>query len=1124
MARNAYIRISAWQLMILFCLLYIILVFLVYRHIERFNSSRAKMGQVFKPRVDNGGSIQFYAKECPKIYIPDRLSPYTSQKDVLSLKGGMCPTQKLPPDPIIQVEQLWSSVSVKYPQYVYTTRGWIQVIDVPNYNPKPLQVFIVPHSHQDPGWLQTFEGYYYSYTRKTLNNIVYYLSKNPTWKFIWSETAFLEKWFNEPGSQTQELKRLLSNGQLEIVTGGWVMADEAVTHFAGMLDQLVEGHLWLKQNLEITPNASWSVDPFGHSPTMTYLLKQAGMNNMVIQRVHFGMKRHLALRQQLEFLWRQTWDSEAKTDILCHMMPFLLYAIHYSCGPDPHVCCQFDFHKSQCLSGSKSVPVIPVSDDNIRKLAWSLWEQFQKKAHLYHSNVLLVPHGDDFRYSSQKEWQEQFGNMQKLMDYINKNSDMNVQVQFGTISDFFNALRKDMSKSKVSFPSLSGDFLPYNDRDDQYWTGFYSNRPLYKHMARVLQAKLRIAEILFTMTMIRSKLSATFRDQNSTAALVSARRALALFQHHDAITGTSRKYVMKDYGRKLLSAVKEVNILLAKMNLHWMLDEKVHLKPKSLTERLSSVSMGDEWSSEDNYPHPKISHSDGIWHVIVTNPHTIPWGSPVTIRTSTPSYVKSKNGTVIPSQCSPVFGPGMLLLQGVYDITFLADIPPLSMRTYQIVESSKKAEFATITIFGKMLSTKDFVSEFQAVKSTKPVIEIENELVKATFSSCTGLLQSVLRHTDQAVYQTEIKMMTYGTGSWSNPFRDSSGSYIFMPRGPAQDSETFYPSIVVIHGPVASTVWAKLPGVRHSATLYHTDGPIGAGIHIENLVDLTSDKWNNRELVMRLETNVYPPESDWCVDLNGYQMHRKKWRSKFLIQGNYHPMTSMVYIEDENLSRVTLITSHSHGASTQSPGWLEVILDRRLIQDDWRGLHEGVKDNVVSPSKFILLIEKGQGPVRPKGPSCQPSVLAHLLEAHLNNPQQVSLVADSLWGYKELKDTVGLIHRHESWPCLYSLLNLRYLGTGQQQTSKINQEEERSALMIVRRTAFDCSYPEIHTKCGMHRILHFSTLGSPSNIEIKSAMETSITGMKILRKMDHLTAELDDMEIKTFKVTLAAAA
>ncbi|RUS73821.1 hypothetical protein EGW08_018414 [Elysia chlorotica] len=1124
MARSAYIRISAWQLMVLFSLLYIILVFLVYRHIERVNSDRAKQGQVFKPRVDNSGSIQLYAKECPKIYIPDRLSDFTSQMDVLALKDGMCPVQKLPPDPTLQVEKLWSSVSVKYPQYVYTASGWIQVIDVPNYNPKSLQVFIVPHSHQDPGWHDTFEGYYQSKTRSTLNNIVEFLSKNPTWKFIWSEIAFLEKWFNEPASQKEEFKRLILNGQLEIVTGGWVMADESVTHFSAMLDQLVEGHLWLKQNLGITANTSWSVDPFGHSPTMTYLLKKAGIDKMVIQRVHFGMKRHLAQRQQLEFLWRQAWDSEGQTDTLCHMMPFLLYAIHYSCGPDPHVCCQFDFHKRKCLSGSKTVPVIPVTDGNVKKLAWSLWEQFQKKAQLYRSNVLLVPHGDDFRYSTRREWSEQFGNLQKLMDFINKNGDMNVEVKFGTISDYFNALTKDVSKSKVSFPSLSGDFLPYNDRDDQYWTGFYSNRPLYKHVARLLQAKLRIAEIVFTMRMIKSDTLVAFKAENASAKLVSARRALALFQHHDAITGTSRKYVMKDYGHKLFSVMKDVNNILAEMNFHWMQDIKMRLKPQVLRERLSSVSMGDEWSSEDNYPQPKISHSDGTWHVIVTNPHTIHWVSPVTVRTSTPSKVTTKNGTVLPSQCSPVFGPDMRPMQGVYDISFFADVPPLSMRTYQIVENSHMAEFAKITIFGKTLSTKDFVSEFQAVKSTKPVIEIENVLIKATFSSCTGLLQSILRHTDQSVYQTEIKMMMYGTGSWSNPFRDSSGAYIFMPRGPAQEFETLYPSIVVIRGPVASTVVAKLPGVRHSATIYHTNGPIGAGIHIDNLVDLRSEKWNNRELVMRLETNVLPPDSDWCVDLNGYQMHRKKWRSKFLIQGNYHPMTSMAYIEDDSLSRITLITSHSHGASTQSPGWLEVILDRRLMQDDWRGLNEGIKDNALSPSKFILLVERGQGPVLPKGAACRPSLLAQVLETHLNNPQQVALVADTGWADKELKDTVGLVHPAEAWPCLYSLLSLRHLGTGQPRTSQLDKEEDRTALMIVHRTAFDCSYPEIHMKCAMHRILHLNTLGRACGVELASAEETSLTGVGSVKTLKHLAVELDDMEIKTFRVSLAQAA
>ena len=174
-----------------------------------------------------------------------------------------------------------------------------------------------------------------------------------------------------------------------------------------MIDQLIEGHVWLDNNLEYHPKNGYNCDTFGATPTTAYLNQLSGIDHMLIQRTHYHVKKHFAEDHLLEFNWRQTFDSEGREDILTHMMPFYSYDVPHTCGPDPSICCQFDFrrlrHISPPISCPWRIPPQEINSRNVDERSKMLLDQYRKKSKLYRKgekenvHIVLTLLGDDFR-------------------------------------------------------------------------------------------------------------------------------------------------------------------------------------------------------------------------------------------------------------------------------------------------------------------------------------------------------------------------------------------------------------------------------------------------------------------------------------------------------------------------------------------------------------------------------------------------------------------------------------------------------------------------------------------------------------------------------------------------------
>ncbi|XP_075397486.1 alpha-mannosidase 2 isoform X2 [Tenrec ecaudatus] len=1042
------------------------------------------------------------------------LSP---QQSSLAIDPKDCPfaSQSGSQNSDVQMLDVYSLIPFDNPDGGVWKQGFDITYKTDEWDTEPLQVFVVPHSHNDPGWLKTFDDYFRDKTQYILNNMVIKLKEDSRRKFIWSEISYFSKWWDIIDIQKKDaVKSLLENGQFEIVTGGWVMSDEAGSHYFAIIDQLIEGHQWLEKNLGVKPGSGWAIDPFGHSPTMAYLLKRAGFSHMLIQRIHYAIKKHFSLHKTLEFFWRQNWDVGSITDIFCHMMPFYSYDIPHTCGPDPKICCQFDFKR---LPGGRvgcpwGIPPETIYLGNVQSRAHMLLDQYRKKSKLFRTNVVLAPLGDDFRYSDRTEWDQQFKNYQLLFDYMNSQPQLNVKIQFGTLSDYFDALDKADANSRKNsqsvFPVVSGDFFTYADRDDHYWSGYFTSRPFYKRMDRVMESHLRAAEILyyFAMRQAQKYKINKFISSSHYVALTEARRNLGLFQHHDAITGTAKDWVVVDYGTRLFHSFMNLKKIIGDSALLLILKDKATYDSYSSDNFLE---MDLEQKSQDSLPQKNIIRlSAEPRYLVVYNPSEQDRNSVVSVWVSSSSVqVTSAAGRPVEFQVSAVWETANTVSHTAYEISFLAHLPPLGLKVYKIFESaSSKSLLADYVLYNGKTEAKG-IFNIKNIKSAEEDIVLENSFIKLRFGQ-SGLMEELINKEDGRHHEVKLEFSWYGTTNK----KDKSGAYLFLPDGQARlYGFNTLPIFRVTHGKIYSEATSFFDHITHRVRLYHIPGVEGQSVEISNIVDIRKEY--NREIAMRISSNINS-QNRFYTDLNGYQIQPRMTMSKLPIQANVYPMTTLAYIQDTE-HRLTLHSAQSLGVSSFKSGQIEVIMDRRLMQDDNRGLGQGVHDNKITANLFRLLLEKRSvaNMEEEKKPVSYPSLLSHVTSAFLNHPvfsmtEKVSSPTPQLLG--EFSPLLS------SLPCDIHLVNLRTIQ------SKVANGPSDEAAWILHRKGFDCRFPSRDTG-----LLCSTTQGKMSvqklfsKFTVESLTPSSLSLMHTPPDARNISEiNLSPMEISTFRIRL----
>ncbi|XP_043211428.1 alpha-mannosidase 2x-like [Amphibalanus amphitrite] len=952
----------------------------------------------------------------------------------------------------------------------------------------PLKILVVPLSRPpDQCRRLTLVSCHLRHTHRVLDTLVQMMPQMPQMRFTWSDISLLQLWW-EGASKARRgtLRQLAASGRLEIANGGWVMADGAVTRLYPLLDQLTEGHRWVHHHLNVTVSSGWSLTSAGHSSTLSYLLRAAGLNGASILKTSLRWKEYFASHQQGDFLWRQEWDITNSDSLLTHIQPQFTDYLADSCrtfGIASKACEELDFsqnspvsdvfNSSHCLTNSK-----------LKRLTERLVDLGGRIGSLSRHNVALLTLGGDMRFEKESSWRSEYRAFRQLSACLASRPELRAELRLATPADYFSEVRRWSSADGGAgrLPSLSGEL------HEPGAPGRYSRLPEWLRAARQLEAHLHAAELMFVWSWSRHREPRTLSVfQHAYKRLTMNRQDVGLFSDHHIASGAVAPYVMADYGERLNISQQDLTHVQLTAAAELLSDLEFY---NQLTELFAQHSPPQlDRLGEPPQPVEFTVLAGQRRRLLIFNPVAQQRTALVSLLVRRPGItVTDDAGRSLPLQVT-AGGDSTVRVQ------FLARLEPVALHLFLVQRPAVPPSISPVLSEAELNET--FV--------------IDSARFQLTFDKSAGLVTVLDRRTGQR------QPMGLGVGALADADRRAT---LLQPLRCSRNSWT------VQSGVVLSEARVTCGRVRLAVRLYHSNCTLGQAVHIEVETRPPSEA-EPRDVALVLRTDLQSCEPRGCgfyADANDYRMVWRPHLPATDAAAQFYPVTTQVSLEDSH-RRVSLLMDHSRGVASFKEGSLTAVLDADSGVEIADGGGSSLGDHERRPvlASFALTFEylpETESDAEPVSERLfAPGALSSSLARLLSHPPVVQL-SDDPWP-PPVRSPLRLLDG--SLPCGWELLTLRQLP----ELARYEVPGEGAQLTLLRRQ-LDCRLTDQRDGLGCPSAPADSAqVDFHPPLQVLQLQETTLTGGRLdpppaeLRRLRDVRLAPD--EVRSFRVKFVSA-